>query len=106
MADEQHMSDFEALMWNLDKDRRLSSTIANLTMFDRPIDLDRFRRRLVRAAKIVPRLHQRVVPGFGRLAPPSWQDDTQFDIDHHLRWMSLGGSGDDEQLHETVMQLV
>jgi diacylglycerol O-acyltransferase len=102
----RHMSDFEALMWNLDKDRRLSSTIANLTMFDQPIDLDRFRRRLTRAAAIVPRLHQRVVPGFGRLAPPSWQVDDQFDIDHHLRWISLGGDATPEQLHETVMQIV
>lgn len=93
-------------MWNLDKDPRLSSTIANLTMLDRPIDLDRFRRRLHRAAAIVPRLHQRVVPGFGRLAPPSWQTDEQFDIDHHLRWISLGGAGTIEQLHETVTQIV
>src|SRR6478609_11005816 len=102
----RHMSDFEALMWNLDKDPRLSSTMGNLSILDRPIDLDRFRSRLARAAAVVPRLHQRVVPGFGRLAPPRWQADPNFDLDHHLRWISLGGDGSRRLLHEVVTQLI
>jgi WS/DGAT/MGAT family acyltransferase len=102
----RHMSDFEALMWNLDKDPRLSSTIGNLSILDGPIDMDRFRRRLERAVFLVPRLHQRVVPGFGRLAPPSWHTDPDLDVDHHLRWISLGGDATRRQLYETVVQLM
>ena len=38
-----------------------------------------------RAVAQVPRLRQRVVPALGRLAPPEWQDDPDFDLDYHLR---------------------
>ena len=44
MADDRsndgHMTDFEALMWNLEKDPRLSSNIANMSILDRAPDLD------------------------------------------------------------------
>ena len=103
----RHMSDFEALMWNLDKDPRLSSTMGNLTILERPLDFERLRRRMARRrARSVPRLRQRVVPGFGRLAPPSWETDADFDLDHHLRWISLGGDATRRQLHEVTIQLL
>ena len=100
------MSDFEALMWNLDKDPRLSSTMGNLTILEQPVDFERLRRRMARAVALVPRLRQRVVPGFGRLAPPSWETDADFDLDHHVRWMSLGGNATRRQLHEVTIQLL
>jgi WS/DGAT/MGAT family acyltransferase len=102
----RHMSDFEALMWNLDKDPRLSSTMGNLTILEGPVDFERLRRRMARAVALVPRLRQRVVPGFGRLAPPSWETDADFDLDHHVRWMSLGGNASRRQLHEVTIQLL
>ena len=43
------MSDMEALMWNIEKDPHLSSTIANVTLLDRPADLERFRARMADA---------------------------------------------------------
>ena len=82
------MSDVEALMWSLEADPHLSSTFANLTLFDRSPDHDRLRRRLRRASRVVPRLRRRVVPGPGPL-PPSWEDDPDFDLDHHLRRVTL-----------------
>ena len=57
---DHHMSEVEGLMWRLEKDPYLSSTVANITVLDRPVDFDRFRQRLDRAAHIVPRLRQRV----------------------------------------------
>ncbi|CAN5692605.1 wax ester/triacylglycerol synthase family O-acyltransferase [soil metagenome] len=92
------MSDVEALMWNLEKDPHLSATFANVTLFDRPLDLDRLRRRMERAALLVPRLRQRVVPAFGRLAPPLWADDPDFDIDFHVRRVALPAPGSLRQL--------
>lgn len=94
------MSDVEALMWNIEKDPHLSSTFANVTLLDRPADLDRFRRRMARAVHTIPRLRQRVVPGFGRLAPPTWQDDPSFDIDFHVRRDGLPDEATDRDLYD------
>lgn len=98
LRSDRRMSDLEALMWNLEKDPRLSASIANITIFDRPPDPVRLRTRLLRAAEAVPRLHQRVVPSLGRLAPPEWRDDPDFDLDHHLRWVALPAPGAMRQL--------
>jgi diacylglycerol O-acyltransferase / wax synthase len=86
------MTDLEALMWNLDKDPHLTSVFANVTVLDRPPERERLRRKLAGAVAEIPRLHQRVVPALGRLAPPTWQDDPSFDLDYHLRWMALPGT--------------
>ncbi len=94
------MSDVEALMWNIEKDPHLSSTFANVTVLDRPADLDRFRRRMARAVRAIPRLRQRVVPGLGRLAPPTWQDDPSFDIDFHVRRDGLPKGATDRDLYD------
>jgi diacylglycerol O-acyltransferase / wax synthase len=99
------MTDVEALMWNLEKDPRLSSSIASLTILDRPPDRDRLRSRLALAVQGVPRLRQRVVPALGRLAPPEWRDDPDFDLDRHMRWIALPAPGDDDQLCELAAQL-
>src|SRR5882724_12314917 len=86
---DRRMSDVEALMWNLEKDPALASTFANVTILDQPPDIDRLRRTMGHAVQVVPRLKQRVVPAFGRLAPPEWQDDTGFDLDDHIRHVGL-----------------
>ena len=99
------MSDVEALMWNLEKDPHLSSTFANVTLFDRPPDIDRLRERLVLATRAVPKLRQRVVAALGRLAPPEWRDDPDFDIDFHLRRVALPDPGTERQLFDLATQL-
>jgi diacylglycerol O-acyltransferase len=99
------MSDLEALMWTLEKDPHLSSTFANVTIFDRPPDLDRLRRRMQRAVAIVPRLRQRVVPGLGRLAPPGWGDDPEFELDRHVRRVALPAPGHERDLFDLAARL-
>lgn len=88
------MSDVEAMMWSLEDDPHLSSAFANITFFDRSPEHDRLRRRLWRASRVVPRLRRRVVPGFGPVTP-AWQDDPDFDIDHHLRRVVLPAGSTD-----------
>lgn len=84
----ERMSDLESLMWTLESDPYLSSNFANISFFDRAPDQERLRRRLWRASRVVPRLRRRVVPGFGPVTP-AWHDDPDFDLDHHLRWVTL-----------------
>jgi diacylglycerol O-acyltransferase / wax synthase len=99
------MTDLEALMWNLDKDPHLTSAFANVTVLDCAPDRDYLRRKLGRAVQDIPRLRQRVVPAFGRLAPPTWEEDEAFDLDYHLRWMGLPKPGDQRALLELATRL-
>ena len=59
------MSDAEGLMWRLEKDPYLSSTVANLTVLDSAPDMERLAQRMLRATRIVPRLRQRVRVALG-----------------------------------------
>lgn len=57
---ERRMSDTEALMWRLEKDPYLASTFANITVLDRPPDMDLLYARMERTSMLFPRLRRRV----------------------------------------------
>ena len=99
------MSDFESLMWTLDGDARLSSTVANLSLLDQAPDWDRLTRRLARAAIAFERLHQRVEEAPGRLGPPRWVDDPDFELSNHLRRVRLKGSRSRRALLDLAMEI-
>lgn len=99
------MTAFEAVMWELERDPHLSSAFANLTTLDRPPDRVRLRARMESASRAVPRLRQRVVTPTGRFSPPEWQDDPDFDLDRHLRWIDLGGDADDADVRSLAATL-
>jgi diacylglycerol O-acyltransferase len=101
----RRMSDTEALMWYLDKEPALRSTFSNLTILDRPPDVDRLRARLAKAVRLVPRLRQRVVNPPVRLAPPEWADDPGFDLDYHVRRLAVAAPGTDRQLFDLAALL-
>ncbi|MGK2949226.1 MAG: wax ester/triacylglycerol synthase family O-acyltransferase [Acidimicrobiales bacterium] len=106
LRNDRRMTDVEALMWNLEKDPHLSASIANVTVFDQAPDPERLRARLERAVVMVPRLRQKVVPALGRLAPPEWRDDPDFDLDYHLRWLALPAPGTMRQLLDMAAAIV
>jgi len=99
------MSDHEALMWNIEKDPWLNPSGAALTILQGTIDDEHFRRTLRRAVAKMPRLYERVVPGLGRLAPPAWVPDPEFDIEYHMRRLRLPKPGTDRQLFDLAAQL-
>jgi diacylglycerol O-acyltransferase / wax synthase len=84
---EPRMSDSDALMWSIEKDPLLRSTITTVFVLDRSPDRSVFRRRMDRVTRLVPRLRQRVVGHPFSIAPPRWVVDPNFDLDYHLRWM-------------------
>ena len=106
MQFERHMSDNEALMWNLEKDPALSSWFASVTILDTVPSLERLRSRLAIAVADIPRLRQRVVPSVGRLSPPMWSDDPEFDLDYHIRRLAVPAPGRPEDLHDLAMRLL
>lgn len=105
VRNDSRMSGLEALMWTLDRDPRLSSTFACLTMFGSMPDLERLRDRLDRATRAVPSLRRRVTPSVANLAPPSWTEDRSFDITRHVRTATLPRPGSTEQLHQFAVTL-
>ncbi len=88
-----HMSDEDALMWNIEKDPILRSTIVAVALLDSVPDWDRVRRRIDRTTCFIPRLRQRVVSPPFRIAPPRWMAESTFDLDFHLRRTRLAGPG-------------
>lgn len=101
---ERRMSDHEALMWALEDDPVLRSAFANVSILDRPADLDRLRGRMALTAQRIRRLRQRVVepPGW---AAPRWEDDPLFDLDFHVRHLSLPAPGTMRQLLDLAVLL-
>ena len=97
---DRKMSDAEGLMWRLEKDPHLSSTFANISILDRSPDFDLFRQRMERAALVIPRLRQVVRSVPGNLAAPTWVDDSDFDIDRHVRRVALPKPGDERALFD------
>jgi WS/DGAT/MGAT family acyltransferase len=99
------MSEHEALMWNIEKDPWLNPSGAALTLLDVPVDPARFRRQVRYGISKVPRLYQRVVPGFGRISTPAWVPDAEFDLDYHIRELELPTPGSERQLMDLAAQL-
>lgn len=105
-TDDRRMSDAEGLMWRLEKDPMLSSTFANVTILDRPPDFDALRRRMERAAMVIPRLRMVVRTAPGNVSPPVWVEDSDFNIDRHVRRIALPEPGTERQLFDLATLLV
>ncbi len=103
---ERKMSDAEAMMWNIEHDPRLSSNIGSIIICDRPLDFDVMRKRIASAIADIPRMRERVAPVLGRLSPPVWLPDPEFDLDFHARHMSLPAPGTDAQLYDLCTRLL
>jgi WS/DGAT/MGAT family acyltransferase len=87
-------------MWTIEKDPLLRSTITAVSLLDGPVDPDRFRDKVDRASRTIPRLRQRVVGNPYSLAPPRWEVDPNFDLGYHLRAVSAGGAGGEKDVLE------
>lgn len=93
MRFERRMSDSDALMWGIEKDPLLRSTITSVSILEQSPDRVRFDAQLERASRAVPRLRQRVVsPPLG-VGPPQYVVDPNFDIGYHVRWQKAPGDG-------------
>lgn len=85
------MSDSDALMWNIEKDPMLRSTITTIVHISGALDHDELRASVDRLTRAVPRLRERVRGNPYSLAPPRWEVDPNFDLDYHLRFVRAPG---------------
>ncbi len=90
---DDRMSDVDKILWVIEANPQLRSTITAVLFFDRPPDRRALNTRVEQATRRVGRLRQRVVSNPYSLAPPRWETDPAFNLSYHLRWSHLGGSG-------------
>ena len=102
---ERQMSPGEALMWNVEKDPWLNPSGASVSVLDGSIDIELLGRWIAAMAATVPRLRERVQPGIGRLEPPKWVADGEFDLQYHLRHIALPAPGSRRQFLDLVAVL-
>ena len=95
---ESRMSDSDALMWNIEKDPMLRSTITTVIFLDGRVSHDELRAATDRMSRAVPRLRQRVRGNPYSMAPPRWEIDPNFDLDYHLRFVRAPGEGTREDV--------
>ena len=88
MRYDDRMSDFDRIMWVIEKNPLLRSTITAITMLDGTPDRARVMHRVDRASRNIPRLRQRVVWNPYSIAPPRWEFDPNFDLSYHVRFVS------------------
>ena len=89
-----HLNASDTLMWTIERDPCLRSTIVAVSLMDRSPDWDRLRARIVSACDLIPRLRQHVEMVPFRLGLPRWEVDEFFDVDYHLRRTVAPARGD------------
>jgi WS/DGAT/MGAT family acyltransferase len=87
------MSEADAVLWNIEQDPALRSTILCVWVLDGAPDWERFENKLAHCLEAVPRLRQRPVADPLGLAPPRWEDDPHFDLGFHVRRVTVSGEG-------------
>ncbi|MCP4035939.1 MAG: DUF1298 domain-containing protein [bacterium] len=88
------MSDTDSLMWHIERDPLLRSTVLSVWVLDRPPDPELFQNALERTQHMVPRLCQRVVEDPLGVSPPRWIEDPLFDVNYHIRRLRVPGKGE------------
>jgi WS/DGAT/MGAT family acyltransferase len=88
---DEWMSESDSVLWHIERDPLLRSTITSVWFLDSVPDRDRMDAVVDRIVAKIPRLHQRVVDEQPGVAPPRWADDAHVDVDYHYTWARLPG---------------
>jgi WS/DGAT/MGAT family acyltransferase len=91
------MAAADSLMWTLERDPMLRSTVVAIAVLDGPPGWDDLVARVERAVAAIPRLRQRVHEGRAPF-PSAWEDDPAFDLSYHLRRAAAPPPGDLESV--------
>ncbi|HET9093293.1 MAG TPA: wax ester/triacylglycerol synthase domain-containing protein [Acidimicrobiales bacterium] len=83
------MQPADSILWRIERDAVLRSTITAVTLLDRAPDWARLRRRMDEAVDMIPRLRQVVAEPAWPVGSPHWAPAEEFDLDYHLRQLSL-----------------
>ncbi len=92
----------DAVLWSMERDPLLCSTVTAVGLLDRAPDRTELRSRFELAVRDEPRLRQRVGGQLWGVGRACWVDDRDFDLSAHLRW--LGGVDDPRWLWHFAAQ--
>jgi len=84
----EHVGDFDAVLWNIEKDPQLRNTIAAVFVLDRNPDRTHMFERQEHVSRTIPGFRHRLVTPPLRLATPRWVVDQDFDPSYHLRFIA------------------
>jgi WS/DGAT/MGAT family acyltransferase len=102
----QRMSETEALMWAVEADPNLGSTMGAVLILDGRPDPRHLRAVVTAAVAAMPRLRQRVAQPLIPVGGAEWVPDRAFDLDHHLRHVRLPAPGTADLLRQLACQFV
>ncbi len=98
------MNASDSVLWAIERDPKLRSTVTAVAMLDRAPSMDRLMHRVRVAVGAFPRLRKRVAdPPLG-LGHPHWTADPGFLLERHLRSVD-GGGGDVRRLLDTASSM-
>lgn len=75
-------------------------TVGCVATFEGHIPLRKFMRTIDSRLHLIPRYRQKIVRPPLNVGLPTWEDDTEFNIENHLHEISLPKPGTDDQLRE------
>lgn len=88
---DETMGSSDALLWHIEHDPLLRSTLMSVWFLECPPSPERMGTTVTRMVAQLPRLRQRVIDGRPR---PKWVQADPFDVADHYRYHDLGGSAD------------
>lgn len=100
------MTDTEALMWSVEQNPQLRSTMGAIAIVEGTPNLERLRATIVKALPSVPALRERVQPSGVPLVPPERVLDRDLDLDHHLRAIRLPSPASLAALEALACQII
>lgn len=80
-----YLSQNDAIMWTVESDPLLRSTIVGVVQLDGVPDWDRLVARVEHVTQMVPELREKVVPVPLHPTTWRWEPDPEFDLSYHLR---------------------
>lgn len=99
------MSQRDALLWRLESEPVLRSTIVAIAVFDRAPDAERFDATVERTLATIPRLRQRVVSPPIALSPPMWVEVPELALSRHVRRVRAPRDGSPSALLELAADI-
>jgi WS/DGAT/MGAT family acyltransferase len=94
MPERTYLSQNDTIMWMVEADPLLRSTILGVVVLDSPPEWERVRTRVEAVTHSVPALREKVVPVPLHPTTLQWVRDHDFDLDYHLRHIRLPDSSD------------
>ncbi|MFZ4719673.1 MAG: wax ester/triacylglycerol synthase domain-containing protein [Ilumatobacteraceae bacterium] len=88
-----YLSQNDTIMWMVEADPLLRSTITGVVLLDGAPDWERLRTRVAGVTNHVPALREKVVPVPLHPTTLQWEHDHDFDLDYHLRRIVLPEGG-------------